>query len=387
MEWIDEFLRARKEKSLLRSLRSIEKAWEGKVLIRGKELLNFSSNDYLGLSSYPSLLEESRRMQELYGTSSSASRLMSGDLSIHHLLEELVAEFKGKPAALTFGSGYLANVGIIPALCGKEDVIFSDQLNHTSIIDGVLLSGARRFPFRHNSPQHLSELLKEQRSKFKKALVVIETIYSMDGDRAAMKEIVDLKEEYDAILMVDEAHATGIFGPNGAGVVEEEGLIERVDIIMGTFGKALGSYGAYVAAGSKVISYLVNKARSLIYSTALPPSVVGANIASIKLIRDEPFRRRILLENAGYFGDLLKERGFDVRGSSQIVPVVVGENKETIKVANRLQEEGIFALPIRYPTVPEGQARIRFSVTYHHSKETLQRVVEALEGALRLSPK
>lgn len=381
MEWIDRFLQERESKLLLRTLHNIEKRKGGNIVIDGKELIDLSSNDYLGLADHPSLLQESKRMAEGYGTSSSASRLMSGDLHIHHLLEEVVADFKGKEASLVFGSGFLANIGIISAICQKTDAAFSDRLNHASIIDGILLSGAQFFRFRHNEVGHLEDLLKKERAKFKKALIVIETIYSMDGDRPPLKEIVNLKKKYNCVLMVDEAHATGIFGRNGAGIVEEEDLTHEVDIIMGTFGKALGSYGAYVAASKKTIDYLVNRARSFIYSTALPPSVIGANLAAIEIVKKEPFRRKILLEHVEYFRGLLKDKGFNTRGSSQIIPVVIGDNKKTIMVANMLREHSIFALPIRPPTVPRGGERIRFSVTYYHSKEILYKVAEVLKDA------
>ncbi|HIC90938.1 MAG TPA: 8-amino-7-oxononanoate synthase [Syntrophaceae bacterium] len=381
MEWIDRFLQKREDQLLLRTLHNIEKRKGGNIVVDGKELIDLSCNDYLGLAAHPCLLQESKRMAEGYGTSSSASRLMSGDLHIHHLLEEVVADFKGKEASLVFGSGFLANIGIISAICQKGDVVFSDRLNHASIIDGILLSGAQFFRFRHNEVGHLEDLLKKERAKFKKALIVIETIYSMDGDRPPLKEIVNLKERYNCILMVDEAHATGIFGRNGAGIVEEEDLTHEVDIIMGTFGKALGSYGAYVAASKKTIDYLVNRARSFIYSTALPPSVIGANLAAIEIVKKEPFRRKILLEHVEYFRSLLKDKGFNTRGSSQIIPVVMGDNKKTIMVAHMLREHSIFALPIRPPTVPKGEERIRFSVTYHHSKEILYQVAEVLKDA------
>lgn len=378
MEWIDRFLQERESQLLLRTLHNIGKRKGGNIIIDGKELIDLSSNDYLGLADHPSLLQESKRMAEEYGTSSSASRLMSGDLHIHHLLEEVVADFKGKEASLVFGSGFLANIGIISAICQKTDAVFSDRLNHASIIDGILLSGAQFFRFRHNDIGHLENLLKKERAKFKKALIVIETIYSMDGDRPPLKEIVNLKKKYNCILMVDEAHATGIFGRNGAGIVEEEDLTHEVDIIMGTFGKALGSYGAYVAASKKTIDYLVNRARSFIYSTALPPSVIGANLTAIEIIKKEPFRRKILLEHVEYFRGLLKNKGFNTRGSSQIIPVVIGDNKKAIIAANMLQQHSIFALPIRPPTVPRGEERIRFSVTCYHSEEILYKVAEVL---------
>ncbi|HAV42499.1 TPA: 8-amino-7-oxononanoate synthase [bacterium] len=378
MDWIEDFLKGRRENSLLRSFRCVEERTDGRVTVDGQKLIDFSSNDYLGLAQHPHLLEEGQRMAERFGTSASASRLMSGDLLIHHLLEEKVASFKGKEKALLFGSGYLANIGVIPAICGRDDIIFSDRANHASIIDGALLSGSKLIRFRHNDLNHLQDLLAKERSSFKRAIIIVETIYSMDGDRPSLKELVELKDRYKTMLMVDEAHATGIFGEKGAGVVEEEGLNEEVDIIMGTFGKALGGYGAYVAASKVMITYLINTARSFIYSTALSPSVTGSNLAAIELVEREPQRRRTLLENTQYFRNLLMKKGIELKGSSQIVPVVIGGSEVAVERARILEENGIFALPIRPPTVPRGEARIRFSLTYHHSQEILKRVVEVL---------
>ncbi len=395
MDWCDEFLKKQIEQSLLRNLWRIERnkknnssdksptSGNGKIILDNHEFIDFSSNDYLGLAQHSYLIEESQRIAAEYGVSSSASRLMSGDLKIHHLLEEVIADFKGKESAIVFGSGYLANIGVIPAICERGDVIFSDRLNHTSIMDGILLSSARFFRFKHNDIDHLEKLLKQERPKFRRSLIIVEGIYSMDGDQPPLKEIVALKEQNNSILMVDEAHATGIFGEKGSGVVEEQGLIDEVDLIMGTFGKALGSYGAYVAASKKMILYLINKAKSFIYSTALPPPVIGANLAGIELIKREPDRRKILLEQTGYFRELLLENGIAIRGTAQIVPVIIGENHRAVVVAKGLQQEGIFALPIRHPTVPKKEARIRFSITYHHSKQILLDVVEVIKKCLK----
>lgn len=379
MDWIDDLLEERRKGSLLRTLRRIERVSPGELIIDGKGLVDFSSNDYLGLAHHPYLLEEAWKMAQRYGMSSAASRLLGGDLRIHHHLEEAVADFKGKEAALLFGSGYLANIGVIPVLCGKGDVIFSDRANHASIMDGILVSRARFFRFRHNDLDHLNDLLKRERGGYRRALVVVETIYSMDGDRVPLLELVELKERYGAILVVDEAHATGVFGKTGAGVVEEEDMVDHIDIIMGTFSKALGGYGAYVASSKKMIDYLINTARSFIYSTALPPSVIGGGLAALKLVKTEPYRRTTLLENTRYFRDLLREGGVETLGSSQIVPVIIGGNEAACKTARILEKGAIFAPPIRPPTVPQGEARIRFSLTYHHSKETLKRVAEVLK--------
>lgn len=375
MEWIGKFLDKREEDGLLRRLRPLSRRANGRAYFGGKEYIDFSSNDYLGLSDHPKLKDAAKAALEEFGAGSSGSRLLSGDLEITHRLEEETAKFKNKEKALVFNSGYQANLGIISALYGIGDAVFSDRLNHASIIDGILLSGARIFRFRHNDLGHLESLLQKERTKFKKTLVVTETIFSMDGDRPDLKGLVSLKDKHNCHLMVDEAHATGIFGPNGSGVVEEEGLSDRVELIMGTFSKALGSFGAYIASSGKVIDYLVNTCRSFIYSTALPPATIAANISGLELVKDEPHRRISLLREAQFFREELKKNGFSIKGSSQIVPIIIGENKKTAEGAAALQAKGYWVLPIRPPTVPQGEARLRFSLTYHHDKKILEALI------------
>ena len=386
MEWLDAYLDERKKQHLLRTLKPLRPGGPGRVYINDVEYLNFSSNNYLGLAGHPRLLEESQKALNGYGTSSSASRLMSGDLSIHHQLEEMTADFMGKEKAILFGSGYLANIGLISALCDRKDVIFSDRLNHASIVDGIRLSGARFFRFRHNDLNHLEALLKKERKRYKKALIVTESLFSMDGDMASLKEMVELKERYDALFMLDEAHAVGVIGEKGAGLAEKHGLTKKIDIIMGTFGKALGSYGAYAAASARLIDYCINRARSFIYSTALPPSVIGASIGGIKMLAEEPARRSVLLEKAKYFRSLLKENSLKVMGNAQIVPVFVGENYAALNISKSLYENALFALAVRPPTVPAGKARIRFSITCNHSEDDIKKAADVLKHAFKQIP-
>ncbi len=374
MEYTGEFLKKRETEGTLRRLRAASWRRNGKISVDGREYLDLSSNDYLGLSNHPLLIKRAKAALDEFGASSSASRLLSGDLELHHRLEEAVARFKNKEAALVFNSGYQANVGVFTPLFTKYDAIFSDRLNHASIIDGMLLSNAKIFRFNHNDPVHLESLLESHRSKFKRALIVTETIFSMDGDRPPLKGLVGLKDRFDCRLMADEAHATGIFGPTGAGVIEEEALTDDVDILMGTFGKALGGFGAYIAASKNIIDYLINTCRSFIYSTALPPSVIASDLAGIELIGEEPYRRRKLLESSEYFRENLKNKGFAVRGSSQIVPLIIGDNAKTMKAALALQKKGYWILPIRPPTVPPGEARLRFSLSADHESEDLERL-------------
>ncbi len=375
---LGEFLEERAKAGLLRVLQPISSRQEGRLRLNNKEYVDFSSNDYLGLSGHPKIKQAAKAAIEEFGTSSCASRLLSGDLTLHHQLEARIARFKGKEAALVFNSGYQANVGIIASLYGKADAIFSDRLNHASIVDGVLLSGARFFRFQHNSIEHLETLLKKERGKFKKALIASESIFSMDGDRAPLKDLVSLKEKYNCEIFVDEAHATGIFGKNGSGIAEEDALTERVDFIMGTFSKALAGFGAYLATSKRTVDYLINTCRSFIYSTALPPAVIAGNLASIGLIEDEPYRRKKLLELAQYFREALKEKGFVVRGAAQIIPLIIGDNLKAREFSHRLQEKGHWVLPIRPPTVPKDEARLRFSLTFYHTREILEKLIDDL---------
>jgi 8-amino-7-oxononanoate synthase len=381
MEGIEEFLNRRNKEGLLRILRPASYRKGGKICIGNSKYIDFSSNDYLGFSNHSKLIEAAKDALTKYGTGSSASRLLSGDLDIHHELEDAIARLKKKESALVFNSGYQANVGIISSLCAKGDAIFCDRLCHASIIDGILLSGARLFRFRHNDTGHLEGYLKKERAKFKNALIITETIFSMDGDRPDLKALVEIKTRYGCSLLVDEAHATGIYGRDGSGVAEEEGLSKEVDYIMGTFGKALGSFGAYLAASKLDIDYLINKCKSFVYSTALPPAVIAGNLAAIKLLSEEPYRRARLLESAKFLREGLKARGFDVLGSSQIIPLMIGEIERTVTLANFLKEKGYWVMPIRPPTVPEGESRLRFSVTFDHNISILTRLLEDIANA------
>ena len=381
MERIEEFLQERKTSNLLRALYPAELRDKGLIYFKEKKYLDFTSNDYLNLSTHPMMKEAQKKAADKFGASASASRLLSGDLKIHHELEEKIAEFKKKEAALIFNSGYQANLGIISSLYNKNDVIFLDRLSHASIVDGVKLSGARFFRFNHNDTAHLESLLKSKRKNYNDVLIITETIFSMDGDRAPLKKLVELKEKYSARLMVDEAHATGIYGKNGSGVAEEENLSKKIDIIMGTFSKALGSFGAYVVSSKKIAEYLINSCRAFIYSTALPAPVIAANLESLNLIKEEPFRRKTLLENADYFRNKLKHKGFKIKGISQIIPLITNDNNKAIDLSKKLKAKGYWALPIRPPTVPAGESRLRFSISYNHTKDVLDGLINEISSA------
>ncbi|MDD5457892.1 MAG: 8-amino-7-oxononanoate synthase [Phycisphaerae bacterium] len=378
---IETFLTQRQADGLLRVLRPADLRQNGKLYRDNREFFDFSSNDYLGLSEHPQLKIAATKAIEKYGTGSCASRLLNGNFNIHHELEEKTASFKDKESALVYNCGYQANVGIISAICNSSDAVFCDKLSHASILDGISLSGARMFRFRHNDIEHLESLLKKSSGKFENRLIITESIFSMDGDRAPLKEIVSLKEKYDCKIMVDEAHATGVFGKTGSGVVGEEGLNEKVDFVMGTFSKALGSFGAYLACAKKMKEYLINTSRSFIYSTALPPSVIAANIAALEVVRKESFRRETLLENAAYFRSELEKKGFQSASESQIVPLVISDASKTVKMSNTLGQNGYIVGAIRPPTVPEGQSRLRISLTYYHNKEILNSFIEKISDA------
>ncbi|MEN8142984.1 MAG: 8-amino-7-oxononanoate synthase, partial [Thermodesulfobacteriota bacterium] len=369
MDFLNSWLQERHSSDTLRRLSPLERSPDGKIRTPGMDpgsfLTDFSSNDYLAFSIHPALLAAGKEALARYGSGAGAARLMSGDLQLFHGLEEQTAGLKNREAALLFGSGYLANIGVIPALVGRGDVIFSDRLNHASIYDGCRLSGARLVRFRHNDLEHLRSCLEKERGTGR-ALIVVESIYSMDGDLCPLREIAALKDKYSCLLMVDEAHATGVFGANGGGVIQAEGLEQEVDVVMGTYGKALGSYGAYVAGSRLLKEYLINRARSFIYATGLPPAVAACSLAAVRLVGKEPDTRRQLLENSAFFKQCLQQEGLvGEPGISQIVPVMVGESRQAMAMAAELRDAGLFVTAVRPPTVPEGTARLRFSVTLH----------------------
>ncbi len=378
MEAWKEFLEERERLQLLRRLSPSEGRRPGVALRGGRHFVDFSSNDYLGLSSHPALVDAARDALDRYGVGAGASRLMSGNLAIHHELEEEVAAFKGTDGSLVFNSGYQANTGIIPALFGRHDVVLADQFCHASQLDGARLSRATLVRFRHNDPEHLSALLEKHRGSFRKGLVMTESVFSMDGDRAPLLPLLEASRRHRCFFMVDEAHATGVFGPQGRGCVEADGLTGEVDLVMGTFSKALGSFGGYLAASRTIVDFLVNSARSFIYSTALPAPVIAANLAALRLCLAGETHGGELLRRSEGFRDALRKNGWIVGGVSQIVPVVVGESSRAVALSAFLAERGFLVLPVRPPAVPEGSARLRFSLTSAHKDSQLKDAMEAL---------
>jgi 8-amino-7-oxononanoate synthase len=389
LQWMYEDLQRLEEKSLYRSLTTAVSQADGMLVRARKKLINLASNHYLGLDLQ---LTESRlqRMAEqaaAWGTQvnlgSTASRSVVGSDPVFAEFEQEFAAFKAAESCLLFGSGFLANSGVIPALVGRHDVVFCDRLNHASIIDGILLSRAEHIRYRHRDLDQLEQQLK-QVNPAKRKLIVTDSIFSMDGSLAPLKELVTLKERYGAMLMVDEAHSGGVFGANGEGLTHALGLTNQVDVQMGTFSKAYGCYGAYIVGDEILRKYLINKVRSFIYTTALPPLIILAIRDNWLTAQTDQWRRETVLANAAWFREQLQSLGFNTGESEcQVVPLIVGANEQTLAFSRRLQLSGIAAVAIRPPTVPEGTARIRFTLTASLSQLQLQQAIDIIAQAGR----
>jgi glycine C-acetyltransferase/8-amino-7-oxononanoate synthase len=382
MREIAERLEELRESGLHRRLRLIGSPQGPRVTLDGRPVLLLCSNDYLGLADHPRVRGAAAEAAMRWGTGAGASRLISGNMQPHCLLEERLAAFEGYEAALLFGSGYLANVGTIAALTGRGGVVFSDELNHASIIDGCRLGRAETFVYRHGDIEHLAWGLHEAGASA--SLIVTDGLFSMDGDVAPLPELVELARRHDCLLMVDEAHATGALGPGGRGSVAAAGLGGEVDLVMGTLGKALGSYGAYVCASRELTELLLNTARTFVFSTALPPPVAAAGLAALTLLESHPRRVGRLAENAATLRRALADEGLAVGASeSQIIPVAVGGARQTMELCERVLERGVFAQGIRPPTVPEGSSRLRFTAMATHRTAELQRAAKLVGAAAR----
>ena len=358
-----------RDRGLYRRLRLIEGPQGPQVLLGGEQVLLLCSNNYLGLADHKLVREAAAEAAIRWGAGSGASRLISGNMEPHRALESRLARFKGYESALLFGSGYLANTGTIAALAGKGEVVFSDELNHASIIDGCRLSGAKTFVYRHADLDHLAWGLEGVGERA--ALIVSDGVFSMDGDVAPLPGLLELARKHGARLMIDEAHATGALGPGGRGSVAAAGLSGEVDVVVGTLGKALGSYGAYVCADTEVVDYLVNRARPFVFSTALPPASVGAAAAALELLEGEPQRADHLQANAAALRAGLAAEGFVSDSETQIVPLEVGDAERTMALCELILERGVFAQGIRPPTVPAGSSRLRFTVMATHTAHEL----------------
>lgn len=354
------------------------------IHVDGREMLNLSSNDYLGLSSYPKLLEEFYAQTDVKALPYSAvsSRLLSGNHEYYGMLEKDLCELYGKDAALVYSSGYHANIGILPTLAGKKDLILADKLVHASIIDGLRLSEAEMLRYRHLDMEHLRTILTRRREQYENVFIVTESIFSMDGDAADLIELCEIKKEFNAFLYVDEAHAVGVRGTNGLGCCEEQACIDEIDFIVGTFGKAFASMGAFVVCNDLFREYLINTQRSLIFTTALPPVNVAWTRFVLNHMPDFYELRVKLNDTAEKLRKVLVEKGFETRGTSHIVPFICGSNEYSVEMAELLQDNGFFALPVRYPTVPKNEARIRFSLNAAVPEEDYECLFDFLKNGI-----
>jgi 8-amino-7-oxononanoate synthase len=354
-----------------------------RVVLDGKPVLLLCSNNYLGLADHPAVREAAAEAAMRWGVGAGASRLVSGTMTIHRRLEERLAAFERRQAALLFGSGYLANAGVISALARRGDVVFSDELNHASIVDGCRLSRADVFVYEHGDLDHLEWGLKQARARG--ALIVTDGVFSMDGELAPLVELAELAGRYDVRLVVDEAHATGTMGPDGRGAVAAAGVEDAVDALVGTLGKALGSYGAYVACDERMARYLVSAARPFVFSTAPPPPAIAGALAALTLLEQEPRRVEKLHCNVRALREALAEEGFALgeQDRTPIVPLVLGDAKATMRACELALERGVFAQGIRPPTVPVGSSRLRLAVMATHGKGELRDAARTLAQAVR----
>ena len=383
LEWIDDELALLAERGLRRTLSTHLGPQQVQIRVAGRDLVNFGSNDYLGLAADSRLSLAAARAAETEGWGAGASPLITGRAAAHRQLEERLAEFEGTEAALVFSSGYAANVGTIAALAARGDAIYSDDKNHASMIDGARLSRADVHVFPHRDARALEEKLRGG-GDYRRRLIVTESVFSMDGDLAPLAELADLAERYDCMLLVDEAHATGVFGRQGRGLSEELGVEDRVAVRIGTLSKALGSAGGFVCGSAALVEWLVNRARTYVFSTALPPAVCAASMAALEIMCQEPGRRIELRQRAADLRETLRLQGWNLANSeSQIIPLVVGEVNAAMHLAASLLEQGILAPAIRPPSVPAGESLVRISLSHAHTSEMVERLVAAL---LRCGP-
>ncbi len=372
LAFVEQELEALKQEGLLVTIRTLESPQGAWIVVDGRKVLNLCSNNYLGFCDDPALKEAAKRAVDEFGVGPGAVRTIAGTMKLHLELERKLAAFKGVEAVVSFQSGFCANLATIPALVGREDGIFSDELNHASIIDGCRLSRAEIIRYAHCDPDDLRGKLQEHRHRFRRALVITDGVFSMDGDIAPLPEVVKLAREYDAIVMTDDAHGEGVLGRGGRGITDHFGLHGEVDIEVGTLSKAFGVVGGYVAGGAKLAEFLHQRGRPFLFSSAVTPADVAACIAAVEILLQSEERVKKLWENARYFQNGLKALGFDIgKTQTPITPVMLGEAPLAQGFSRRLFEEGIFAQAIGYPTVPRGAARIRVMLSAVHTKDDL----------------
>ncbi|KMY44933.1 2-amino-3-ketobutyrate CoA ligase [Bacillus sp. FJAT-27916] len=380
-EYLQAELDDMKEKGVFRTLVHLETAQGSKVQIDGKSVIQLSSNNYLGLTAHPRLREAALEAVKTYGAGTGSVRTIAGTFNMHGELERKLAEFKHTEAALVFQSGFTTNQGVLSAILTEKDVVISDELNHASIIDGIRLTKAARRVYSHVNMESLEVALKETQS-YRRRLIVTDGVFSMDGNIAPLPAIVELAEKYDALVMVDDAHASGVLGKNGRGTVNHFGLDGRVHIQVGTLSKAIGVLGGYVAGPKTLIDYLIHKGRPFLFSTSHPPAVTMANIAAIDVLLSEPELIDKLWENTRFFKEGLHKLGYDTGSSmTPITPVIVGDDKAAYELSDRLFEYGVFAQGIVFPTVAKGKARVRTIVTAEHTREELAEALRIFEQA------
>jgi len=380
LDFLVEEVEALKREGLYTTIRTIGSPQGAWVIVDGKKVLNMCANNYLGFANHPKLKEAAKKAIDEFGVGPAAVMTIAGTMSLHLELEEKLAKFKGAEATISFQSGFNANLATIPAIVGKEDAIFSDELNHASIIDGCRLSRATIIRFAHRDPADLERKLREEGGKYRRKLVITDGVFSMDGDIAPLPEIAEISEKYDALLMVDDAHGEGVLGRGGRGIVDHFGLHGKVHIEVGTLSKAFGVVGGYVAGSKALIEFLKQKGRPFLFSSAVTPADVAACIAAVDILTESDELVRKLWDNASYFKKGMVERGFDIGHSeTPITPVMLGEAPLAQEFSRRLFEEGIFAQAIGYPTVPRGKARIRVMISATHSRDDLDFALDKFE--------
>ena len=378
LDWLTQEIEGLKEQGLYNRIRTIGSAQGAWLVVDGKNVLNFCSNNYLGLANHPNIVEAAKEATNKYGVGPAAVRSIAGTTELHVQLEKRLAEFKGAEDVITFQSGFTANLGTISALVGKEDVIFSDRLNHASIIDGCRLSGAKIVAYEHNDPSALEDALKENASSYRRALIVTDGVFSMDGDIAPLPDLVEVAKKYDILFMVDDAHGEGVLGKGGRGIVDHFGLHGQVDIEVGTMSKAFGVVGGMVAGDKVIVEWLRQRGRPFLFSSAVTAPDAAACLAAVDLLEASTELVDKLWANAKFFKGEMKKLGFDTGVSeTPITPVMLGEAPLAQQFSRELFDEGVFAMSIGFPTVPKGKARIRVMISAAHDNDDLGKGLEA----------
>jgi glycine C-acetyltransferase len=380
LDWLVKEIDGLKEQGLYNRIRTIGSAQGARLVVDGKDVLNFCSNNYLGLANHPKIVEAARNVTEKYGVGPAAVRSIAGTMDLHVELEQRLAKFKGAEDVITFQSGFTANLGTIAALVGKEDVIFSDRLNHASIIDGCRLSGAKIIAYEHNDPAALEAAIKEAAGTYRRALIVTDGVFSMDGDIAPLPALYEVAKKYDILFMVDDAHGEGVLGKGGRGIVDHFGLHGKVDIEVGTMSKAFGVVGGMVAGDKVIIEWLRQRGRPFLFSSAVTAPDAAACLAAVDLLEESTALVDKLWDNARYFKSEMKKLGFDTGVSeTPITPVMLGEAPLAQQFSRELFDNGVFAMAIGFPTVPRGKARIRVMISASHDRDDLGQGLEAFQ--------